>query len=318
MTMRVFGLLLLVSLLATPVTAQRGGIHAVLDRSKSSDQLDSKDYSYEEWDIKIRKVGWARTGKRQTECDRLTANENDPGLTAIPVEFSDIDVQAALKACQADLANDPENGRLMNNLGRAYNKANDYLQSFQWTERAARAGHPYAHHAMALHYLYGESVDKDRRKEIEWLEKGREKGVPISSFRLASLALEDYERRDYDAAHVRTLLEEAGQGRSSSWAWGDFYFYEAIRFFHGPNALSLYRVGAGVGADRYKKGELPDGRDLSVKFGPALITEFRNLLRSAQAHYEDAERAGKNKARQRRLKAIQECLGEIRYRYAMR
>lgn len=294
-----------------PALAQKTGLAALIPDPRPGDRgaIDPKDYSYEEWQTLIKKVGWARVSKTQTECDRLTANENDPGLTAPPVEFKDLDARAALKACQADLAKDPKNGRLMNNLGRAYNKAKDYLQSYQWTERAVRAGHAYAHHAMALHYLYGESVDKSRPEELRWLKKGRERGVPVSATRLAKLAMEGYGRPDYDAARVRELLREAGQGRSNSWAWGDYYFYQAIRDYYGEHP--------GISSN-YEKGKLPDGDDVSIRFGPARITEFGNLLRSARAHYEDAELTGKNQVRRNRIAAIDRVLKGLENRYALR
>lgn len=306
MTTRILAVLLL-----TGAASAQNAMDRVLvpRRPGDSKSIDPKDFSYEEWQNKIWKAGMARVQGRQTECDRLTAHANDPNLTANPVAWGDLDAVAALKACKADLAKDPKNGRLMNNLGRAFNKANDHLQSYQWTERAVRAGYPYALHTMSLHYQYGEGVDKDRGEEIRWLEKARAKGVSASSLQLAEYALEDYGRPDYDAAKVREYLREAGQGRSSSWAWGDFYYYLAIRDFYGKHP--------GISSD-YEKGQLPDGDDVSTRFGPARITEFRNLLRSSKAHYADAELTGKNTLRQKRIRAIDRVLGELKNRYALR
>ena len=300
-------------LLCLPVAAlaQKAGLEALIPAARPGDTraIDPKSYSYEEWQTKVKKVGWALVQKKQTECDRLTAHQNDPHLTAPPVAWDALNAVAALKACKADLAKDPKNGRLMNNLSRAYNKANDYLQSFQWAERAVRAGHAYAHHTMSLHYQYGEGVDKDRAEEIRWLEKARGKGVPASSLQLAQYALKDYGRPDYDAAKVRELLREAGQGRSTSWLWGDYYWYQAIRDYYGDHP--------GISSD-YRKGELPDGDDVTTRFGPARITEFRNLLRSSRAHYQDAELTGKNQLRQKRIATIGRVLKNMKNRYAMR
>lgn len=304
---------------AASAAAQPAGLAALMPSPKpgASKSLDPKKFRYEEWQTEVRKVGMAVVQGRQTECDRLTANAHDPGLTAKPVAFDALDARAATAACRRDLARDPDNGRLMNNLGRARNKAKDYAASLRWTTKAAEAGYPYAHHVMALHYRYGEGVAKDRAQELAWLKKAREKGVPAASLSLAQYAMQGFEGRDYDPGAVRELLLEADQGRGVSWAWGDFYFYQAIRDFHGES-LDLLRRGIGFRARKYKSGELPGGDAISTRFGPARLTEFRNLLRAAKAHYEDAERTGVNQLRRRRLAAIGRTLAAIRDRYAMR
>lgn len=62
-----------------------------------------------------------------TECDRLASHPEDPDRVAPAVETKDLQFDAAIKACEADLKADPENNRVRYILGRLYfyNKQNE-------------------------------------------------------------------------------------------------------------------------------------------------------------------------------------------------
>ena len=115
----------------------------------------------------------AVSARAQHECDRLAAHPQDAGRVMPPTDFAVLDADRAIQACQAALATDPSNGRWMLQLGRAYNKKQDYTNSLAWTRKAVEAGYPFALHAMSLHYHYGEGVPKDLDAQVHWLQKAR-------------------------------------------------------------------------------------------------------------------------------------------------
>lgn len=70
-------------------------------------------------------------GEAVTECDRLASNPEDPDRVAPGVERKDVDLQAAIAACEAEVARQPSNTRPRYQLARV-------LFYVGQTERAAR------------------------------------------------------------------------------------------------------------------------------------------------------------------------------------
>jgi len=82
-----------------------------------------------------------------TECDRLTASRYDRTRLAPPRARQDIDVRAAIAACEADLVRYPDDPRLHFQLARVYGYAGDAAKTLHHRQAAAAAGN---HNAIFL------------------------------------------------------------------------------------------------------------------------------------------------------------------------
>ncbi len=71
----------------------------------------------------------------------------------------------------------------MNGLGMIENRP----LGFENFIKAAKQGHNFAHHMIAVAYMTGEGVEKDINKAIEWFEKAAEFGMPGSMYALGML-----------------------------------------------------------------------------------------------------------------------------------
>jgi ketosteroid isomerase-like protein len=82
-----------------------------------------------------------------TKCDQLTASKYDRTRLAKPVAREDMDVAAAIKQCEADLAALPGDPRVLFQLGRIYGYAGDKDKTLAARRAAAAAGN---HNAIFL------------------------------------------------------------------------------------------------------------------------------------------------------------------------
>jgi ketosteroid isomerase-like protein len=82
-----------------------------------------------------------------TKCDQLTASKYDRTRLAKPVAREDMDVAAAIKQCEADLAAFPGDPRTLFQLGRIYGYAGDKDKTLAARRAAAAAGN---HNAIFL------------------------------------------------------------------------------------------------------------------------------------------------------------------------
>jgi TPR repeat protein len=90
-------------------------------------------------------------------CDLAAASPYDSMRPSeIPgISFEKIDAKVALPACQAALATDPENPRLLYEMGRAYEANKDDTQARTFYEKAAARGNPGAQHNLSNFYARG-------------------------------------------------------------------------------------------------------------------------------------------------------------------
>lgn len=79
-----------------------------------------------------------------TACDRLASGRYDRDRLAPAVARADIDVPAAIRQCEADLAKHPGDARIHFHLGRLYGYAGDVAKTRGHREAAAAAGNPNA------------------------------------------------------------------------------------------------------------------------------------------------------------------------------
>ena len=117
-----------------------------------------------------------------TECDRLATHPDDPVRVVAGVRFTDIDVEAAISACDEATATYPDSGRLRFNLGRALDRAGRSDEARSAYEQAAESGHAYAAYNIAVMHLHGSGFAEDRPKAFELFEKSFAMGALAGGF----------------------------------------------------------------------------------------------------------------------------------------
>lgn len=90
------------------------------------------------------------------ECDRVAAFDSTPAAKA--VTFDELDAQAAIRACGAAIASDPNQPRYLFLLSRALLKAERYVEARDEAERAVKGGTLTAHILLAFIYEDGLGV----------------------------------------------------------------------------------------------------------------------------------------------------------------
>jgi hypothetical protein len=91
---------------------------------------------------KIATFDKAAFSQEVTACDQLAAHPDDPDRVSLGVGQSAVDLPAAIAACTAAVAADPENPRLNYQLGRVYGYAGRGPEGEASRMKAVMAGYP--------------------------------------------------------------------------------------------------------------------------------------------------------------------------------
>ena len=122
--------------------------------------VEFEDYDFSRWSQEV------------TECDRLTSHGRDPGHVADPVSRADMDKPAAIEACKAAVAADPENPRLNYQLGRAYGYSGMGEEAMPYRLKALEQDYPQSLFVIGYLYLLGMTIDQDVCKAYELWQRG--------------------------------------------------------------------------------------------------------------------------------------------------
>jgi tetratricopeptide (TPR) repeat protein len=172
------------------------------------------------------------------ECD-LDAAEQDNNVHVPGVEFDRIVPDVAIPACEHAIAADPENARLSNNLGRAFDKAGRYADAVFWYRRAADLDYDLAQNNLGVMYLNGRGVAPDIAQGVSLLRAAAAKGNAD--------AIANYQEADYS-----TLFEDSpDRARILETALRDAGFLkpEDVTGMFGPparQAVEVYKQKAGL------------------------------------------------------------------------
>ena len=121
------------------------------------------------------------------ECDKLAGNPNDKSLNGIGVEFEQLDADKAIEVCTEALKKESENVRNMYELGRAYDKKEDYIKALEWYGKEAGQGYANAQNNLGNIYSNGQGVKQNYAKAVEWYEKAANQGYVDAQFNLAAM-----------------------------------------------------------------------------------------------------------------------------------
>ena len=181
-------------------------------------------------------------------CDRLASFRFDPARStdSAAVDFDRNEAKKAVAACQAALAAEPSNPRLMFNLGRAQARTSDgQAEAAALFRKAADAGHAGAMYSLGVAFASGAGVAKDPVEAARWYRKAADAGSPEG---MSALGMAYEEGFGVDADPVVAML----------------WWRKAAEAGDTPamNRLGLaYANGIGVAKDQAQGAELvPQGR----------------------------------------------------------
>lgn len=241
----------------------------------------------------------ARAAETATACDELAGNPHDPHRLAPGVSFFEIDVAKGVLACEAALAETPNDPRTMYEYGLTLFRAHrneegsnwlrkaaesgyaaaeadlsyaidagwtgnrDEVEALRWAQRAAGRGYAAAMGDVGWHYMHGLGVARDLDRALEWFQR--------------AIALGD----EYSMGHLGQMYEEGmGVPQDDSTAVGWYRKAAEKGYRNGQYRLALMLLnGRGVAADReeaIKWLELAAPQDMPE------AEELLQKLRSAQ------------------------------------
>ncbi|WP_284310244.1 tetratricopeptide repeat protein [Labrys miyagiensis] len=158
---------------------------------------------------------------QSTECDRLAGSYTDPDGVGAGIGLYGIEPDEAIAACEAALAADPNNPRLLFNLGRAH-EARGGVGS-RSVDEMARAGRSYksaadlnyaaAQVALATFYWRGEdSFQEDPRQAMLLLDKATVSDATEARSQRRNLFGDTTLATDPNEAQIRFVKEAADKG----------------------------------------------------------------------------------------------------------
>jgi TPR repeat protein len=166
-------------------------------------------------------------------CDLVAADDQDPLRVAPAVRTGLVNTRLAIRTCAQDLAREPDNPRLLFQLGRALDIAERFDEARHFYEQAAAADYAAAYSNLAYMYLTGRGVARDDVRSAELYRQAALRGNDRGRVGIARAYREGWGvAKSY--VHARSWLELAV----------DNYWPNAM-----DNLALYYREGLGVAKD---------------------------------------------------------------------
>ncbi len=183
-----------------------------------------------------------------TVCDRYAASDLDPQRKATGVPFADVNPILAVPACEEAVRQYPNSIRLPYQLGRAYQKANnftgalqqyrkaadrsfalaltnlgsmyasglgvpqDYQQAIVFYRKAAQQGNALAQHNLGVMYANGQGVKQDYAEAVKWFRKAAEQNYVQAQAALGGIYAAGHGAPPNFAEAVKWYRKAADQG----------------------------------------------------------------------------------------------------------
>jgi TPR repeat protein len=120
----------------------------------------------------------AQAQDKITECDRQAGHPSDPDKVVPGIDSKDVDHSKAVAACQQAMADDPNNARVVYQLGRVLFYKKEWAEGFRYVEKAATMGHRQA--MFVAGYIHTgatpEFLKADHCKSLAWWQQAAERG----------------------------------------------------------------------------------------------------------------------------------------------
>ncbi len=178
-------------------------------------------------------VAGAVSNPTVTDCDRLAAHPSDPDKVTAGVAQKDMDLPAAVTACQIAVKNDPVSGRLNYQLARALGYSGRGKEAAGNRDAAIRADYPQALFVVGYIHLFGlndaqkdvcKAADLIRRSALKgrqaglvgfphWAMLGRFKDCPVRQDKAEMEEFLNRARGQVDGDFYQTILIESLEAR---------------------------------------------------------------------------------------------------------
>ena len=112
-----------------------------------------------------------------TYCDNYAAHELEPQRMANPVALENINAALAVPACESAVQQYPTSTRLLFQLGRAYQRANDFVSAAAQYRKAADRGYPLAQTNSVNCTLAARAFRRTTQRLSSYLTKQQIKGT---------------------------------------------------------------------------------------------------------------------------------------------
>jgi TPR repeat protein len=211
------------------------------------------------------------------ECDRLAAvpNAAEFGEGERGVELTLIDAGKAIAVCRQALESNPNDPRLLFELGRAQHADKNYAEAFRLYRQAADFGDSNGLNNMGLMFLRGQGVTKDYSEAERHFRKAADAGNPRGVINLGRLYIFGFGvAKNYDEA-VRLFRKAADAGNAT--ASGQLAYMYAFGFGVSKNydeAARLYRRGSESG-----DSESMNGLGRMYEFGLGVARDYGEAVR---------------------------------------
>jgi TPR repeat protein len=187
-------------------------------------------------------------------CDRLASFRFDPARAtdSAGVDFDRNEANRAVAACQAALATEPGNPRLMYNLGRAQARTGSgEAEAAALFRKAADAGHAGAMFSLGLVYARGAGVSRDPAEALRWYRKAADAGNS-AAMSVLGVAYEEGAGVDADAVEAMLWWRKAAEaGDTPAMNRLGLAYANGVGVAEDPTkAIDWFRKGAEAGGTR--------------------------------------------------------------------
>ena len=146
------------------------------------------------------------------ECDRLTKHPFDKRGLGDGVDFSKLDADRAIKACENAVNSYPNEPRFQFQLGRAFDKKKQYETAIRWYKKVAKDySYPSAQNNLGHMYRGGKGVPQNDKTAVKWYRLAAEQGDANAQRSLKRLQKEIAEQNK-----LRELQARAKQGDANA------------------------------------------------------------------------------------------------------
>jgi uncharacterized protein len=177
-----------------------------------------------------------------TDCDVYAADPFDPKRKADGVLLEKLDPSLSIPACENAVGQYPHSSRLIFQLGRAYQKKNNFSSALTQYRRAAEQGYLSAQFNLGVMYLNGQGVAQNYAEAVKWYRMAADQGLAIAQEVLGFMYGTGGGVEHNDVEAVRWLRKAADQGvATAQHGLGKMYengqgvtqnYAEAVKWYH--------------------------------------------------------------------------------------